>query len=87
MLEQGHHGAKLEREELDKIACWIDLLVPYCGNYREANAWTEAELKRHERYAEKRRQMEEVEQQNIDALLGNKEPARSPGPSRPMLPR
>jgi len=87
MLEQGHHGAKLEREELDKIACWIDLLVPYCGNYREANAWTEAELKRHERYAEKRRQMEEVEQQNIGALLGKKEPARGPGSGRPMLPR
>jgi hypothetical protein len=29
--------------------------------------------------------MEEVEQQNIDALLGNREPARGPG--RPMIPR
>ena len=76
---------KLSREELDKIACWIDLLVPYCGDYREANAWTEEEMKKHERYAEKRRQMEEVEQQNIDAMLGSKEPARGPGPGGPMM--
>jgi hypothetical protein len=87
LLEQGHQGVKLSREELDKIACWIDLLVPYCGDYREANAWTEDEMKKHERYAEKRRQMEEVEQQNIDALLGKREPARRPGSGGPMMRR
>jgi hypothetical protein len=87
LLDQGHQGVKLSREELDKIACWIDLLVPYCGDYREANAWTEREMKQYERYAEKRRQMEEVEQQNIDAMLGRNEPARSRGPSGPMFPR
>lgn len=87
MLEEGHKGVKLSREELETIACWLDLLVPYCGDYREANAWTEAEMKKHERYAEKRRQMEEVEQQNIDAMLGNKDHPRSPGSGRSMIPR
>jgi hypothetical protein len=87
MLGEGHKGVRLSREELEKIACWLDLLVPYCGDYREANAWTEEEMKKHERYAEKRRQMEEVEQQNIDAMLGNKEPARGSSPGRPMIPR
>jgi len=87
MLEQGHQGVKLSREELDKLACWIDLLVPYCGDYREANAWTAEEMKKHERYAEKRRQMEEAEQQNIDAMLGRNEPARGPGPGGPMMQR
>ncbi|MCX6927663.1 MAG: hypothetical protein NT154_31305 [Verrucomicrobia bacterium] len=85
MLEKGHQGVKLSREELDRIACWIDLLVPYCGDYREANAWTEEEMKKHERYAEKRRQMEEVVQQNIGAMLGKKDPARGPGAGRPMI--
>jgi hypothetical protein len=87
MLEKGHQGVKVSREELEKIACWIDLLVPYCGDYREANAWTEGEMKKHERYAEKRRQMEEAEQQNIDAMLGRNEPARGPGPGGPMMQR
>jgi len=84
LLEQGHQGVKLSREELDKIACWVDLLVPYCGDYREANAWTEEEMKKYERYAEKRRSMEELEQQNIDAMLGRQEPARRPRFGRPM---
>jgi hypothetical protein len=87
MLEQGHQGVRLSREEMDKIACWIDLLVPYCGDYREANAWTAEEMKKHERYAEKRRQMEEFEQQNIDAMLGTKEPARGPGAGGMMMQR
>jgi hypothetical protein len=87
LLEKGHQGVKLSREELEKIACWIDLLVPYCGDYREANAWTEEEMKKHERYAEKRRQEEEVEQQNIDAMLGSKERARGRVPGGPMMPR
>ena len=44
LLEQGHGDVKLSREEIDKIACWIDLLVPFCGDYLEANAWSEAEI-------------------------------------------
>ena len=86
-LEKGHKGVKLSGEELDKLACWIDLLVPYCGDYREANAWTEEEMKKYERYAEKRRGMEDLEQQNIDAMLGRDEPARRPGAGRMMMPR
>ncbi len=48
---------------------------------------SEEEMKKRERYAEKRRQMEEVEQQNIDAILGRNEVGRGPGPSRRMMPR
>ncbi|MCX6891160.1 MAG: hypothetical protein NTX51_06510 [Verrucomicrobia bacterium] len=70
LLEEGHQGVQLSREELEKIACWIDLLVPYCGDYREANAWSGEEQKKYERYASKRKTMENLEQQNIEALLG-----------------
>jgi len=87
LLEKGHQGVQLSREELDKIACWIDLLVPYCGDYREANAWTEEEARKYEHYAEKRRKMEAEEQQNIDALLGRREVSRAPGAGRTMIPR
>jgi len=73
LLEKGHKEVKVSREELDKIACWIDLAVPYCGNYLEANAWTVEEMKLYERFAEKRRQMEEVDQDSIRALLGLKD--------------
>ena len=40
MLEQGHEKVKLSKEETDKLACWIDLGVPYCGDYAEGNIWT-----------------------------------------------
>ena len=54
LLEQGHRGVKLAPAELEKVACWIDLLVPFCGDYREAAAWTPAEHEKYERYFQKR---------------------------------
>lgn len=55
LLEAGHYGVVMTRGEMDKIACWIDLLVPFCGDYREAAAWTPDEEAKYERYFEKRR--------------------------------
>ena len=69
MLRAGHHGVTLSREEMDKLCCWIDLLVPYCGDYREANAWTDAEKAKYEKFLDKRRKMEAVERANIEALM------------------
>jgi hypothetical protein len=69
LLEQGHGGVKLSREETDKIACWIDLLVPFCGDYPEANAWSVEELERYSHFLSKRKQMEEIERRNIEAWI------------------
>ena len=69
LLEEGHKGVKLSREELDKIACWIDLAIPYCGDYVEANAWTPEEMKKYEYYLAKRKTLEEQEQRNIAQYL------------------
>jgi hypothetical protein len=62
---EGHKGVKLNREEQDKIACWIDLLVPYCGDYLEAANWTPPEREKYRRYYEKRQRMEAQERQNL----------------------
>lgn len=70
LLESGHGGARLGREEFDKIACWIDLLVPYCGDYVEANAWSEADHGKYRHFLEKRRRMEALERENIASLPG-----------------
>jgi len=43
LLAEGHEDVRLTAEESAKIACWIDLLVPYCGDYLEANAWSPEE--------------------------------------------
>jgi hypothetical protein len=85
LLQQGHHEVKLSREELEKIAAWIDLLVPYCGDYLEANAWTKEELGTYRRFAEKRRQMEEADQESINELLSIRSPGRRPAPVGRMM--
>jgi len=69
LLEQGHHDVKLSREEMDKIACWIDLVVPFCGDYTEANAWSPEEVRKYEHFLSKRKRMEQIEQENIEALI------------------
>jgi hypothetical protein len=43
MLEKGHYDVQVTRPSVEKIACWIDLLVPFCGDYRKAAAWTPEE--------------------------------------------
>ncbi len=69
LLESGHNGVQLSREELETIACWIDLGVPYCGDYLEANVWSAEELEKYRRFAEKRRRMEEIERRAIEDFL------------------
>jgi hypothetical protein len=69
VLEQEHEGVKLSREEMDKIACWIDLVVPFCGDYREANAWSAEEVRKYEHFLAKRKRMERIEQKNIEAFV------------------
>ncbi len=68
LLEDGHSGVNLSRQERERIACWIDLGVPFCGDYTEANAWNEVEKAKYQRYLEKRWQMEAEEARNIEAF-------------------
>jgi len=69
MLREGHSKTSLSREELEKIAAWIDLGVPYCGDYLEANAWSQGELDKYMRYQRKRETLAEEERQNLEALI------------------
>ena len=69
MLAEGHKDVTLCREEMDKLACWIDLAVPYGGDYTEANLWTPQEIKKYQRYADKRKRMEKREKTNIEEYI------------------
>ncbi|MGD0092119.1 MAG: SUMF1/EgtB/PvdO family nonheme iron enzyme [Planctomycetota bacterium] len=37
MLEKGHHNVTLSAAERDRLITWIDLNVPYSGNWRESH--------------------------------------------------
>lgn len=69
MLAEGHGGVTLTDEELDKIACWIDLGVPYCGDYRQDHAWPPEKEAEYAYYQHKRDRMAEIERNNIALLL------------------
>ena len=69
LLKDGHEGVTLTAEELETIACWIDLLVPYCGDYLEHATWSDEERAHYEHFAAKRRHQEELERAGIRALL------------------
>ena len=73
MLRKHHNDVRLSREELAKIACWIDLLVPYCGEFREDHAWSAKDLARYNRFLAKRRAMESTERANIGAWIEKRE--------------
>jgi hypothetical protein len=82
VLEQGHYDVRLSREELGRIACWIDLLVPYCGDYEEEAAWSEAERGKYAHFLAKRRTQEAEEAKSLAALRA----LHSGRPAEPLPP-
>jgi len=67
MLEGGHNGVTLSKAELDRFVVWIDLLVPYVGDYTEAMA--EDKIARYNHFLEKRRRWRAEETRNIAEYL------------------
>jgi len=67
-LEEGHNGVKLSPAELDRFITWIDLLVPYSGDYTEA--MPEDKIPRYNHFLEKRHRWHDEEARNIAEYLG-----------------
>ena len=38
-LEPSHYGVQLTQQEKQRVACWIDLNVPFAGSWMELNYW------------------------------------------------
>jgi hypothetical protein len=49
---------------MDKLAAWIDLVIPFCGDYVEANAWSEGELKHARERIQLRQEMDAIERRS-----------------------
>jgi hypothetical protein len=61
MLDAGHENVELSVEEMDKLACWLDLAVPYCGQYDESNIWTEQNILTYAGQLEERARLSKLE--------------------------
>lgn len=60
---------KLSRREMDTLCAWIDLVIPFGGDYVEANAWTEGELKTARERLRLRQEADQRDLDNIAAML------------------
>lgn len=88
MLENKHGDTALSAAEMETLACWIDLLVPYGGEYDEANAWTPESKMHYAQAVATRRAMEDLHRRNVQALLTFGETGRhaNEGPAFEALP-
>jgi len=48
------HAKGITDKEKRTLACWVDLGVPFCGDYEEGCAWDDKDHKRWEYYSQKR---------------------------------
>ncbi len=67
LLEEGHEDAELSPEEMDRIACWIDLAVPFSGDYTEA--MDKAHVPTYVYWLDRRKRWAAEEAENIRALI------------------
>ena len=73
LLEKGHAKVRLTREELDKIACWIDLAVPHSGSWTEGMAAEDEAI--YMKVYRKRLDWERRETLNIQEYIRTRPPA------------
>lgn len=69
MMDAGHHEVRLDDVEFQKLAAWIDLLVPFSGDYREGGHWSERDHAYYTYYETKRTRHHEEEKASLEAWL------------------
>lgn len=57
--DENHKNPALTNEEIHKIATWIDLLLPYCGEYTESNEWDDKNRALYDYYKTKREALDQ----------------------------
>ncbi len=67
--QEWHKDVKIDEKSLKMLAMWIDLLVPYCGNYLEANRWTRGERAYYEYYLAQRVRNAEIVADNVSKKI------------------
>lgn len=69
ILRKGHNKVKLSTEEMEKLCAWIDLCVPFCGDYLEANTWNQNRIDFYLRYQRKRETFATEVRRNTEAFI------------------
>ncbi|MBQ9813914.1 MAG: hypothetical protein IJM54_11465 [Thermoguttaceae bacterium] len=67
--DENHKDVRIDKDSLRLLAMWMDLLVPYCGDYTEENNWTPEENAHYVYYLTKRANSERIVAQNVGMLV------------------
>lgn len=69
LLRKGHAKVKLPQESIDKLSAWIDLNIPFVGEYDEANTWNESNREVYRIRMKERARNEAIDAANIQQML------------------
>ena len=69
MLREGHNGVELTADEISIICAWIDLNVPFVGEYDEMHDWDKKAIELYKTKNGLRNKMEEIDKENIKELI------------------
>ena len=67
--DEFHRDVKIDEQSLRTLAMWIDLLVPYCGDYYEHNRWTDGDRAYYRYYAKQRELNAEIVKKDVAMKL------------------
>jgi hypothetical protein len=68
-LDKGHCKT-ISEDEIKVLAMWVDLGVPFCEDYVEANIWNDKEKAKFQRAMDKRLRGEKEDQKTLKRLAG-----------------
>ncbi len=77
LLKSGHEGVRMTREEMDKIACWIDLALPHSGDWTEG--MTPEDKKIYMNVYKRRLEWQKQEALNIQEYIDEANASNRPG--------
>jgi hypothetical protein len=85
-FEPAHYGVEVSADEKRVFACWLDLLIPFCGSYTQHNTWTDAEQAEYAYFQEKRRAYAAAELESLRRtdLTDKLRPAHQPRTGQPQ---
>jgi hypothetical protein len=74
LLKERHQKTSLTEDEIGIVSAWIDLNVPYVGEYDEMNNWSPDQIDLFQKKLGVRVKNEEIEQKNIAEFIKDGQP-------------
>ena len=74
LLKAGHGKTKLSTDEINTVSAWIDLNVPFIGEYDEMNDWSADDVAFFNQKMAERRRNEAIDAKNVGSYIQDGQP-------------